>query len=346
MYTDVKFALTDTVNRLGLTARTNRPLARSQYYRILQNPIYCGIIRYNDELYDGKHEPLVSKELFDRVQRILRERRKPKDLPELKHYLYRRIFRCGECGAMITNETQKGFNYLRCTKKKGICSQRYLREDRASQDVQNAISRIAFPQQYIDWMIEELDTRQHDAASALKTQRSALTEKIEAAKGKLDRLTAAYLEQALNLEEYRSEKNKLIEEKVTLEGKLTELRRNPETRLEPTRTLVKVLAEATLLTSADDDREKPKFLKKTGSNLTVQDQHVLVEFKEPWKNVEKYGRLAHPDAAPLHRGAALAGKSSRIFTVAEEQGFEPWRPLRAYRFSRPAHSTTLPLLRG
>src|SRR5688500_13380545 len=30
----------------------------------------------------------------------------------------------------------------------------------------------------------------------------------------------------------------------------------------------------------------------------------------------------------------------------EEQGFEPWRPLRAYRFSRPAQSTTLPLLRA
>ena len=30
----------------------------------------------------------------------------------------------------------------------------------------------------------------------------------------------------------------------------------------------------------------------------------------------------------------------------EEVGFEPTRPLRAYRFSRPAHSTTLPLLQG
>jgi|SaaInlStandDraft_2_1057019.scaffolds.fasta_scaffold06248_4 hypothetical protein len=31
--------------------------------------------------------------------------------------------------------------------------------------------------------------------------------------------------------------------------------------------------------------------------------------------------------------------------MAEEQGFEPWGRFHARRFSRPVHSTTLPLLR-
>ena len=32
--------------------------------------------------------------------------------------------------------------------------------------------------------------------------------------------------------------------------------------------------------------------------------------------------------------------------VAEEEGFEPPEPAKAQRFSRPPHSTTLPLLRS
>ena len=32
--------------------------------------------------------------------------------------------------------------------------------------------------------------------------------------------------------------------------------------------------------------------------------------------------------------------------TAEREGFEPSMPLRAYRFSRPTHSTTLPPLRA
>ena len=31
--------------------------------------------------------------------------------------------------------------------------------------------------------------------------------------------------------------------------------------------------------------------------------------------------------------------------MAEEQGFEPWEDFHPRRFSRPVHSTTLPLLR-
>ena len=42
---------------------------------------------------------------------------KPKT-PKLKPYVYRGLFRCGECGCFITTETQKGHNYLRCTKEK------------------------------------------------------------------------------------------------------------------------------------------------------------------------------------------------------------------------------------
>ena len=59
--------LTQSVNELGLTGRHGRPLARCQYHRVLQNPIYCGIIRYNEEFYEGRHEPIVTKNLFDTV---------------------------------------------------------------------------------------------------------------------------------------------------------------------------------------------------------------------------------------------------------------------------------------
>ena len=42
---------------------------------------------------------------------------------------------------------------------------------------------------------------------------------------------------------------------------------------------------------------------------------------------------------------AYAADRETRHLMAERQGFEPWRPLRACRFSRPVHSTTLPSLR-
>jgi len=63
------------VTRLGLTSGSGKPLSLSTLQHLLHNPFYCGMIRYKGELFQGNHEPLVSKTLFDRVQKGLRKRR-------------------------------------------------------------------------------------------------------------------------------------------------------------------------------------------------------------------------------------------------------------------------------
>ncbi|MFH1283842.1 MAG: zinc ribbon domain-containing protein, partial [bacterium] len=68
---------------------------------------------------------------------------KPKS-PKLKPCVYRGFFRCGECGCFITTETQKGHNYLRCTKRKNPCSQRYAREDVITSQIREEIKKVSF----------------------------------------------------------------------------------------------------------------------------------------------------------------------------------------------------------
>ncbi|OGI63131.1 hypothetical protein A2W12_04135 [Candidatus Nomurabacteria bacterium RBG_16_40_11] len=84
-------------------------------------------MRYGGEIYEGKHEPIITKKLFDSVQEVMMRKSKPHS-KGLKPFLYRGFFRCGECGCFITTETQKGHNYLRCTKRKNPCEQKYVRK--------------------------------------------------------------------------------------------------------------------------------------------------------------------------------------------------------------------------
>lgn len=130
--------LTETVNDLGLISRSGDSLSRSQYHRLLRNPIYHGLIDYKGELYQGKHEPLITKALFDAVGLIATETSKPRN-PKFKPYLYRGLIRCGECGRLVTTETQKGNNYLRCSKWHMNCSQPYLREERLADQITTAL---------------------------------------------------------------------------------------------------------------------------------------------------------------------------------------------------------------
>ncbi len=46
--------------------------------RILRNPIYWGPFLWKGKLYDGEHEPLVSKELFDEIQRARAMKGRPR----------------------------------------------------------------------------------------------------------------------------------------------------------------------------------------------------------------------------------------------------------------------------
>ena len=163
---------------------------------------------------------------------------------------------------------------------------------------------------------------------------------------KLKRLTTAYLEEALSLSEYRELKNKLMEDTVALQEQIKRFEAEGENRLEPLTRFVKSLQEATLLASTENSVEKVKFLKKTGSNLTIKDRILNLDFHEPWKTVENHGRFAQCETRAPDSGARAIGETNTISTSAEEVRFELTGPLLAHRFSRPAHSAALPLLRN
>ena len=56
--------LRDKFNVLGLKRKSGKELAVSNYQKLLKNPIYTGLMRYNGEIFEGKHEPIISKKLF------------------------------------------------------------------------------------------------------------------------------------------------------------------------------------------------------------------------------------------------------------------------------------------
>lgn len=56
----------------GLRSRNRKPLQATGLWRILTNPFYCGQIRYKGKLIVGRHRPLVSQEIFEKVQKTLK----------------------------------------------------------------------------------------------------------------------------------------------------------------------------------------------------------------------------------------------------------------------------------
>ena len=52
--------LRDKFNALGLKRKSGKELAVSNYQKLLKNPIYTGLMLYNGEIHEGKHEPIMA----------------------------------------------------------------------------------------------------------------------------------------------------------------------------------------------------------------------------------------------------------------------------------------------
>jgi len=97
-------AIKHWLDRIGFQTRNGKPIPLSKVYSTLNNPFYYGEFEFpvgSGTWYQGKHTPLVTKELFDKVQSVLQT--VPKGYKN-KIFPFKSIFLCGGCGGGVTAE--------------------------------------------------------------------------------------------------------------------------------------------------------------------------------------------------------------------------------------------------
>jgi site-specific DNA recombinase len=79
----------------------------STIHAVLRNPLYMGEIQWKGRTYPGKHEPLVSRDLWERVQYVL-DGRHARNRRRVKHdFAFSGLIACGHCGCSIVGEIKK-----------------------------------------------------------------------------------------------------------------------------------------------------------------------------------------------------------------------------------------------
>ena len=231
----------------------------------------------------------------------------------MKPYVYRGLLQCGECGASITMETQKGHNYLRCTKRMTVCSQKYLREETLTVQIASLLERVSLPDETADWMVAELYRQREQKSGASEAARTATQKEIEKLDGQIDRLTAAYLDHAaFTPAEFRGRKSDLLNTKQLVVEKLNAFNTDEVVRFEPLIRFLNRSKQAKYVAARGEPKELRAELEKTGSNLQLLNQKLKWEPRGAWKLVVAQGSMAHPHTAPEISGAVFDGKSRDV----------------------------------
>lgn len=117
----------DWLDSIDFKTKSGAQLSLSQIYRTLKNPFYYGCFEYpaGGPLYEGKHPPIITKELFDIVRARMDSLVPDKPAWGSKKFPFKHLFYCGACGSRLTVEehfkkrADGGRNrhvYYRCTK--------------------------------------------------------------------------------------------------------------------------------------------------------------------------------------------------------------------------------------
>ena len=195
-----------------LTHRGNPFEIRTIRY-ILSNPVYIGKLRRfsvadkASTLVDGIHEPIVSPELWNSVQKKLALSRKYERRDQRTDWMLKGLLRC-ECGATLTRLTSSppAVQCCKYTKGGGCEVSHYLSISKANRLVfENLFSLIADREFFIS--PENITGRKTDYDALIKSE-----------KNKLAKAKDAYLAGIDSLDEYRQSKEKILKSIDMLES--------------------------------------------------------------------------------------------------------------------------------
>ncbi|TSC92702.1 MAG: recombinase, partial [Candidatus Berkelbacteria bacterium Athens1014_28] len=203
--------------------------------------------KYGGEIFEGRHEPLISKKLFDKCREVMSKRGKVQEVRK-HNFAFLGLLKCASCGASITAEIQKGHNYYRCTKKKGACQEKhYLREELLSEQIKSFLQKVSLPSQDTEKVLAALDSEQEKAREDAQSEVSVSKEQLARVEAKLQKLLDVYLADALSTDEYAVKKQELLSQKVELQEKITDFEQKGLSWLEPAREFVLSLNQAAKL---------------------------------------------------------------------------------------------------
>ncbi|MDE6314719.1 MAG: recombinase family protein [Lachnospiraceae bacterium] len=228
----------------GITTRKGNPFRKATVTYMLTNPFYCGIVRWNVRTGNsrrtfrsenewinvkGSHEPIISKELFDKVQDKLSLQKQtcpPKSRPasSYSHYLSG-LIHCSNCGGVLVsskgrNTNGKSYGNFNCTNySKGGCL------------VSHAISHKK-AEAAIKLSLEDFVNAKEVTFAKTAFGKFADTSFLQTSLSKLEskerRMKDAYANGIDTLDEYRENKELLLMERKKIQKELDLLRLSNE----------------------------------------------------------------------------------------------------------------------
>lgn len=288
-------------------------LSISNVHYLLTNPFYAGIVVWGGEMHTGAHEPMITRDEFERVQTILGRPNKP--APEKHHFPFTGLIRCGECGSGVTAESKVNrygnkYTYYHCTKKRHLemrCTQRCITAAKLQESLECFLSSIVIPPKSHGWTLNKISRARTEEGTVDTEAIRALEKSIQNISKHLGNLTTLRVRDLIDDVEFSNQREALLHEQKITQERLTKAKQGT-TWFEPAQALISFSNRAVFWFREGDPRIKREIIDATGSNLLLRDKKLFIEARKPFIDTTKkltHSRLlrALDDIRTLHENA-------------------------------------------
>ncbi len=293
-------ALVDRMHAEGRTFRKGTPkFPRSSVHNILLDRAYIGELEYKGQWYPGKHEPLVDRGTWNRVQALLGGK------TYKAHQLTYAggLIRCGHCGNLITGEhvvkasTGKAYVYYRCTVSRlGDHPRTRVTERELDVQILSVFRSIRQPEEVRQWFAAALRQWSQGQRQGSQEHAQLLQRDLAQLRQQQDRLLNLRLADEINADVFAAKKTELRDRiaAVTLQIEVVDRDRGEQGDL-----AIKVFELSQALEQrwlAAGFAEKRKLLELVFSNFRLVDVSLCYETNKP------FDVLVEGLSVPSHRG--------------------------------------------
>ena len=237
-------SIAEEMKLLGIVSRKGKPYSKSHVQRILTNPFYIGVNRFDGKDYPGAQEPILTKALFDNVQRKMHGGR---PLVMVRHNTpLKGLIRCNDCSTLVTWQLQKGRYYGACRRRSTACKDsKLLREDMVESIIIDMLRKLVCPSsEIIDWVTETMRQNHQNNLEDRKLSVASIQTQIDRLKRMDDNLYEDKLAGDISPEQYSEKHQRFANERNELVSRLTKLDQTLTRRLERNLYILKLTQRA------------------------------------------------------------------------------------------------------
>jgi len=291
LYATGKYSLKEATELLyeqGYRTKSGKKIAKSMVSQILNNHFYYGVMVKDGVFYQGKHEPLISKEIFDRASDILNGKVHSKR--QTHSFPLGGFMTCDVCGCMLTATIQKGrYVYYYCTNGKKICTQRtkHLTAKDAEILIASLFGRLRIDEKLLDLAFRAFEEKYKNQAASLEELRKPLLNRLQTLDESQNRLLDTYLAGIVSRDAYEARMAAYKNERVALETQLSNTgvsAEQGEVTFEQVRKVFLTANSAEKAFLEGDDNLKRHYAEILLSNAKVKDGEIQsYQFKTPYQ---------------------------------------------------------------